>query len=305
MEHITIYKEAQIEKVRLAAQAAAQDAAGGVSSPDAFRRLAAQAAAQVLARLCDAVQPGMTTLDLDNLAECFIRETGGNMFTMTMHVNDDAETGTYQVGVYYMPENTVNGYYDEVSLDNARVRIESSASIRLDTLEINLGRSSWAYEGTEIKPPVVIEGLKEGEDYTVSYESNVNAGTAKAVIAGKGDYTGTVEKEFTITPVSIANAEIEDIPDQICREDGAEPEIKAMFNGRQLKQGEDYTVSYENNGSEGTATAVIKGTGNFSGTEKRSFRIISADQRKDADVTGSIYLRGVEEKPAKHIKSQA
>ena len=55
MEHITIYKEAQIEKVRLAAQAAAQ----------------------VLARLCDAVQPGMTTLDLDNLAECFIRETGG------------------------------------------------------------------------------------------------------------------------------------------------------------------------------------------------------------------------------------
>lgn len=70
-----------------------------------------------------------------------------------------------------------------------------------------------------------------------------------------------------------------------------------MFKGRQLKQGEDYTVSYENNGSEGTATAVIKGTGNFSGTEKRSFRIISADQRKDADVTGSIYLKGAEEKP--------
>ena len=224
-------------------------------------------------------------------------ETGGNMFTMTMHANDDAETGTYKVGVYYMPENTVNGYYDEVSLDNARVSIESSASIRLDTLEINLGRSSWAYEGTEIKPSVVIEGLKEGEDYTVSYENNVNAGTAKAVIAGKGDYTGTVEKEFTITPVSIANAEIEEVADQICREDGAEPEIKAMFKGRQLKQGEDYTVSYENNGSEGTATAVIKGTGNFSGTEKRSFRIISADQRKDADVTGSIYLKGAEEKP--------
>ena len=224
-------------------------------------------------------------------------ETGGNMFTMTMHVNDDAETGTYKVGVYYMPENTVNGYYDEVSLDNARVSIESSASIRLDTLEINLGRSSWAYEGTEIKPSVVIEGLKEGEDYTVSYENNVNAGTAKAVIAGKGDYTGTVEKEFTITPVSIANAEIEEVADQICREDVAEPEIKAMFKGRQLKQGEDYTVSYENNGSEGTATAVIKGTGNFSGTEKRSFRIISADQRKDADVTGSIYLKGAEESP--------
>ncbi len=40
-------------------------------------RAAAAAAAQVLTRLCDAVQPGMTTLELDNLAECFIHESGG------------------------------------------------------------------------------------------------------------------------------------------------------------------------------------------------------------------------------------
>lgn len=40
-------------------------------------RIAAQASAAVLARLCEAVTPGMSTADLDMLAESFIRETGG------------------------------------------------------------------------------------------------------------------------------------------------------------------------------------------------------------------------------------
>jgi len=40
-------------------------------------RAAAQASALVLKRLCEAVTPGMTTADMDHLAEDFIRETGG------------------------------------------------------------------------------------------------------------------------------------------------------------------------------------------------------------------------------------
>jgi methionyl aminopeptidase len=40
-------------------------------------RAAAQASATVLARLCDAVIPGMTTAEVDLLAEEFIRDTGG------------------------------------------------------------------------------------------------------------------------------------------------------------------------------------------------------------------------------------
>lgn len=40
-------------------------------------RAAAQASALVLQRLCDAVIPGMTTAEVDHLAEGFIREAGG------------------------------------------------------------------------------------------------------------------------------------------------------------------------------------------------------------------------------------
>ncbi len=48
-------------------------------------RIAAQASATVLARLCEAVTPGMTTADLDRLAESFIRDTGGKSAFLGYH----------------------------------------------------------------------------------------------------------------------------------------------------------------------------------------------------------------------------
>ncbi len=40
--------------------------------------------------------------------------------------------------------------------------------------------------------------LQKGTDYTVSYKDNVNAGKATVTFTGKGDYEGTVSKQFTI-----------------------------------------------------------------------------------------------------------
>lgn len=58
------------------------------------------------------------------------------------------------------------------------------------------------YNGKAQKPAVTVSDgektLAEGRDYTVSYSDNVNAGTAKAVVTGTGNYTGTVTKTFTI-----------------------------------------------------------------------------------------------------------
>ena len=45
-----------------------------------------------------------------------------------------------------------------------------------------------AYSGRQRKPPVTIEGLKRGLDYTVTYENNVEPGTARALIKGIGKY---------------------------------------------------------------------------------------------------------------------
>lgn len=40
--------------------------------------------------------------------------------------------------------------------------------------------------------------LIAGTDYTVSYSNNMEVGSAKAVITGKGNYTGSVTKTFEI-----------------------------------------------------------------------------------------------------------
>ena len=45
--------------------------------------------------------------------------------------------------------------------------------------------------------------LTEGTDYTVTYSNNVNAGEAVVTFTGKGNYTGTITKKFTIDPKPI------------------------------------------------------------------------------------------------------
>ena len=41
-------------------------------------------------------------------------------------------------------------------------------------------------------------------DYTVVYDSNVNAGIASVIVTGKGNYAGEIKKEFTINPSAVA-----------------------------------------------------------------------------------------------------
>lgn len=60
------------------------------------------------------------------------------------------------------------------------------------------------YTGKALKQPrikvqVGSITLKAGTDYTVSYRNNKYVGTASAVITGKGAYTGTITKKFSIT----------------------------------------------------------------------------------------------------------
>ena len=54
------------------------------------------------------------------------------------------------------------------------------------------------YNGKAVKPSVTVKGAAKGTDYTVSYADNKAPGTAKAIIKGKGKYTGTVEIKFNI-----------------------------------------------------------------------------------------------------------
>ncbi|MBE5741065.1 MAG: hypothetical protein E7351_00825 [Clostridiales bacterium] len=80
---------------------------------------------------------------------------------------------------------------------------------------ITLGTTSYTYDGTAKTPSVTVtfnsNALTLDTDYTVSYSANTNVGTAKVTISGKGNFTGSVEKSFTISKATLATPVVADL----------------------------------------------------------------------------------------------
>ena len=53
------------------------------------------------------------------------------------------------------------------------------------------------------------------------------------------------------------------------------PSVKVTYDGKKLTSGSDYTVTYKNNRYVGTAEVQIKGTGSYTGTVTKKFKIVS------------------------------
>lgn len=134
--------------------------------------------------------------------------------------------------------------------------------------------------------------LKEGQDYTIAYQNNKNAGTATVIFTGINGYSGTLKKTFKINPYDlhadtdkkISYSEKLSVP---YAKDGSCPEPDIYFNGTKLKKDRDYSLSYKNNkavnsGVDSTSApvAVVKGKGNFKGTLPVSFAITSQNMSK-------------------------
>ena len=138
------------------------------------------------------------------------------------------------------------------------------------------------YNGTAQLPSVTVKigsvTLKSGTDYILSAYDNTNAGTATAVITGKGKYEGAEKKtQFKIAPAAISSASIS-CEDQIYTGQGVTAQPVVTFNGKTLALGIDYYISgYSNIVNVGTATVTVKGKGNFTGTAKGTFRIVKQD----------------------------
>ncbi len=136
------------------------------------------------------------------------------------------------------------------------------------------------YNGKSQEPSFTVKYgktvLKKDVDYTVSWYRNVDAGTASVTIRGKGNYEGSVYTDFRITPKKLT-AKIAAIPDVNYTPEGAAPALTLTDRDKILQEGRDYTVSYTGNREVGTATAVVTGCGNYSGTLKKTFRIKPMD----------------------------
>ena len=129
------------------------------------------------------------------------------------------------------------------------------------------------------------EILKDGKritdfGYDHFYKEITEAGeyVVKATPVGNR-YAGSLETTFTVKGVDVAqNTKVADIPDQVYTGEAIEPEVTVTNDNMTLEEGKDYTVSYSGNVEGGTAVAIIKGIGNYSGTIEKEFTIKQAQQ---------------------------
>ena len=212
----------------------------------------------------------------------------GNELTQTVTVTVNGKTLT--VGTDYTVSDltgTEPGSYPVTVAGTGNYTGEVTKSFTISKAQISSAAITYdagpyGYTGKEWKPEVAVSfndaALTADTDYTVSYENNINAGTAKIIITGIGDhFTGSTEKTFTINSAEISGCTFAPIADVTYNTKAHTPEVTVAISGRTLEADKDYTVSYASNVNAGTATVTVTGKGNFTGSANTTFTIAKAD----------------------------
>lgn len=153
------------------------------------------------------------------------------------------------------------------------------------------------YTGGAIEStPEVKDGnttLTAGTDFDFSYDKNTDAGenTATVTITGKGNYTGTASKTFTIRPKDINGADIV-LKNSSFTYDGITKTVEitsVTLDGKTLTSPKDYEIKEGNEfiSVNDSITLTIVGKGNYTGTATTIWKIAKATPVLDNfDVTG-------------------
>ena len=151
-------------------------------------------------------------------------------------------------------------------------------------LSAALKETEFTYSGDPAYPEYLLSGQSDwrrGEyrtaDYKICYRFSLDAGTAKLLAVGQGEYTGEQTlATYTIKPLDIKNIEKLTLDIGAAEYTGkpAYPCLDIYNGARKLKESVDYTISAANNVELGIAKATVNFCGNYSGSKSIAFRII-------------------------------
>ena len=212
----------------------------------------------------------------------------------------------------------------EKALAEAKAVVESESAVQEDVqnavtrLSEALGQLKereglWAfdihdvtYTGKALKPEVTVYDGKTlltlGRDYTVSYKKNTKpTEQAEAVIKGKGNYAGSITKNFKIVPKNLADEDIHISNIYVNAPKAGKSVTVAPVvtrNGKKLTK-KDFTVDYIKDGAgnktdrvteAGTYTVAVKGVdaNGYTGTKEIQLVVLNSSQvlMSAAKVTG-------------------
>lgn len=167
---------------------------------------------------------------------------------------------------------------------------------------ITLTPTEYDYNGTPCTPKVsgIRKGTKrynslvEGVDYDLSYEDNINAGSATATLVFKGNYTGIASNNFSINPKDLSREESVALELSVIEVDydGTKktPSASDMYDDEKLLVPDvDYDLVYSNNSNPGTATVTANFKGNYGGSKKANFTIIDGGKVPPSSLTVNYF----------------
>ena len=203
--------------------------------------------------------------------------------------NDEIAEDAYTVDTEYTKGCKVDNYKFTCVLDTDKIKNYTIGNV---TGELVVNPKSIAAPSVTINDPTdktytgspCVQGVsvKDSDakltvdDISVTYENNINVGTATIIYTGKNNYTGEIRKNFKITEASITDDMIANIPSVTYNTEAHTPDVTVTFEGSTLEAGKDYDVAYTNNINADTATVTVTGKGNFTGTASKTFTINKA-----------------------------
>lgn len=209
---------------------------------------------------------------------------------------EDSKVSITAVDATADPSGTTKYTYPYETGYHYQITIDFHKCIDLSKKEtktvVTLKKESYEYDGTEKKPvveSVTIDGEKvDASNYSISFQKNITAGTAKVIVTGKRFFTGIKEASFIISQRDFSNASIEvNIPDQEYTGSPIEPTVGIVVkdiiidsdgNETNILREDDYILEYKNNIEIGTATVTVKpAMKNYKGSSRDfTFNIIPA-----------------------------
>ena len=188
-------------------------------------------------------------------------------------------TATSGVGTYDITQGTLalvdNGTFlagnYQIAYTGAKLTVNAKNA---STFTATLATTSYTYDGTAKTPAVTVKDgsttLTKGTHYTVAYSNNVNAGTGKVTITGKGNYTGTKELTFTINKRAItvtAGSSSKTYNGTALTNSSATLTAGSLASGQTLTASATGTITNAGSVANTVSTAVVK---NSAGTDVSS-----------------------------------
>lgn len=249
------------------------------------------------------IEPAVTVEVTLNGQETTLVE--GTDYTVTYSNNNAPGAGTV----------TVKGKGNFAGSIQKSFSINEAGKTAIGAAAVTLEKDVYLETGAAIEPVVtsVVLGekaLTKDTDYTVSYINNEVPGTAEVVIAGKGDYTGSVKKAFTIQK-DLNKAEIVLSDNGVYEYTGEaiSPYIQVVrYDGKDLAYNTDwlpvmpegevvnpgtYEIGITSEGITGSACG---------GSKTITFKVVKTLTEADVTVNGEYMQTGAQIKPDITVK---